>query len=354
MNLQNLILFNFLRDSLARPNLRISQSSAFRRMILESIDSRLSNNLNSPPRFVLKILRLLSKVNKPDKSYIRFILTRFFPWDPLRKFAPDVIDVFVLTHEKDLLILPYTLLALMESVGDQINSINVIAPLNSIEVIKNKTSNLSKYVPFNLITDEELFSRFESESTIKMSSVPKMEILKLICALQSQTGKTLVLDGDTLLLRRRTWVSGNSLVIPVAQEYLLRHINFNRNFFNLDSNVGLGFVTHHQLLIKSEVKRVIALIGGEEKLMQVFDNAYTNFSEKNNVFPSEWQLIGDWMYEKSDYKIFFVSFINLGMSRNHFAMDFLENPTIDQIRVLIEFIRRTKPFLGSLSFHAYK
>ena len=140
-----------------------------------------------------------------------------------------------------------------------------------------------------------------------------MEIIKIMAALKSSTRFALLVDGDTLLLRQRNWVSKNGIIVIVAQEYLKRQIRFNFKKHNLTENQGLGFVTHHQIVDRDLLFKFVSEYGGIHRLTKEFLDSFAHSENYTDIFPSEWQLFADLNLSLSARKVYLCKFANLGV-----------------------------------------
>ena len=339
-------------NRLFRPEYQTTRARNFLRFILEIIDKQDLNNaktLNNMSRLALKILK---KSPYAEKSKIRLVLTRLFPWDPLIKEKQSPIDVYILTHEKDIDILPYSIIGATEAVKSNLKNVYVVAPKQSEKRIKAIIEIL--YTEANYISDEEILNNYLGNLWTSFPAVPKMEILKICCALNSPTGTALIIDGDTVLLRSRVWSASNQQIAIVAQEYLRRHINFNKNKMGIDPKTGIGFVSHHGVVIKSILTDSISNNGGIGPFSSKFAESYKEFKNPQDDFPSEWQLISDLNISKNPYGTKLSKFSNYGISRNSTKFQLNHDARLNEVRNVIDSIRKECPKLGSISFHGYK
>lgn len=307
-----------------------------------------------PQNVLIKVLNLLSKRSDPDSSKLRLLVTRLFPWNPLSKVDSDLpsIDIYIFTHKKDLELLPFALSGALTSSSNPINTLNVVAPASlEIEILEvfQKFQFHSKF-----ISDESLFEKHLGQDGSTLPGVPKMEILKLLSALDSPSGISLLIDGDTWLLRKRTWVTVDARILILAQEYLKRHRLFNSEVLGIDTDKGLGFVSHHQLAEKRILQVWLAQVGGIEILAQKIVETYGSYNNSDLAFPSEWQLIGALTVHDVVKKTQIAKFSNYGISRDLLKWKMDDAHNSDDVENLLEKIRRSAPKLGSLSLHRYK
>lgn len=321
-----------------------------RRQILEFFDVHDVPLLNC---FAMKMLSHSSKSESRIISiYLRFILTRLFKFDPLEKFHPDTFSVAILVSAKDLLVLPYALYSLISLYSNSISSIYIVVPEDSFQKVQNRIEGMNFPLKIRYTTDEKILKKIcLPEKFLFRTTVAKMEFIKF--ALPSSLGEEnlLILDGDTIYLRGRTWKSGSNLTLMVAQEYMTEHIRFSQNYFSLKAKSGLGFVTHHSFFIREIIDDMAANSGGYGSLASALDEKISKgFS--TGEFPSEWQSYGDWVVEKSNLMPRFAKFSNLGMPRRYLPLN--PNANLIEIGAFLESVKKIVPKLGSLSLHDYK
>ena len=326
----------------------------FKRIILEKIDSSESLHTLRISRFARKSLGRLKNTDGKASIYVRNILSRLFPFDPLISLNQDRIRLYFLVAEKDLQILPYSIVAGLQSVTNIVDSIYIVCPLSVKHKAQESIAPLVESFAINLeiYTDEEILKKAKIESMDFTNSYSKMQVLK-ICLSYVSDKCTLIIDADTLLLRERNWVSNGIQISPISQEYQKGYNTFVAQVFRSNEITGLGFVTHHGLLNSEKMKGLVANCGGIEKLVQAIDAGIAKGWNLEFGFPSEWQLYGEYIFsQEANSQAIPAGFVNLGISRN--VLSLLDAPTYADCELLINRLRMVVPKLGSLSLHAYK
>jgi hypothetical protein len=324
-----------------------------RRWVLEKIELYAHSRINSAPKSWLISNRLLASYFGIFGVVARNVSTRLLPWDPLSKSNASTIDIFILTSSKDLSILPYSIFFATNSTSNAIGNLYVVAPSvleSEIRKLLGKTS-----IKYHFLSDESLVAEYLNDVNQGITGTPKMEILKYLCALKSKSGNALVIDGDTLLIRKRNWVSNETQIIPVAQEYLERHIDFSTQVIHKLNRSGLGFITHHQLIRKSFLIDMLNEAGGMDNLAIIFQQTFVDFKRgTSRAYPSEWQLYGDWLSTKYQTQVRYCLFSNIGMAREEFlAANSVFLTDLPGLHKLHERLNSIKG-LGSISLHSYK
>ena len=325
-----------------------------RRKFLETLDTFFSQRKCLPNKLPLRMLRLIRSYDGLVAFYFRSIITRTFKFDPFEKKNADPIAIAVLIAEKDIQILPYSIASTVQSVKNPITRIFVICPSSIDLEVSQIVNDIQESIPnvIHIYSDEEILNSSGLKHFKFSSSVAKMEILK-ICIPLTIIEDVLVIDGDTLLLRERNWLSSGVQISPIAQEYLLGHNIFACSLFGEQNRSGLGFVTHHGLFRSSITAKLVKEVGGMTALAESIDFGVKVGWNATSGFPSEWQLYGEYIFTRTP-KIEAIpsSFINLGISRS--IIPLVSKPSFVQCNSLVLELRELLPILGSLSLHGYK
>lgn len=340
--------------ALVQGELEISGFQLIRRFVLEFFDKQ-SLKRTKPSQLALTALRVLARLPSPEKSRLRFLLTRFLPFNPLKE-NPCSIEVFIFTSAKDLSILPLSIVGASDSHEGAISKITIVAPDSErveIELVIEKLELIG--IGLRYISDEVLLSDFAISSIEFVRGNIKMEIVKVLAGLTATEPCVLLIDGDTVLLRKRNWATTNQYLLMVAQEYSSTHINYDKLVIHNYEQQGLGFVTHHQLIKREVLKKLVESFGGVQVMADSFNNAASKYYYRGEqIFPSEWQLIGDFQYGTEHQNVVLANFSNLGMSRNKLDWMFDSMTELGEIESRLRWLRTEAAELGSISFHGYK
>jgi hypothetical protein len=299
-------------------------------------------------------LSALANHESTASLYPRHILSRLFPFDPLKNQYPTPISVALLTSDKDLGVLPFSIASLKYAATNPIISLSVICPSHSKQKVERILRKASYPTDFEIVvsTDEEILSNAGLGAIDFVSSVAKMETLKIVIGYQSRS-PILILDGDTLLLRPRNWISNSLQITPVSQEYFLGHKNFSERLLNHPIKTGWGYVTHHALFAPEQILHILEVVGGLGNLANEINSGIEKGWTLQPEFPSEWQLYGDSLFTSgSAIRAVPANFSNIGMNRKILGSTG-EASQADCI-TLLNRIKTAAPVLGSISFHDYK
>jgi hypothetical protein len=326
----------------------------FKRIMLEKIDKNefLHKTIfEEISKFILKIIRNSDGIYS---FYVRSILTRIFKFDPLQQKDPSPIELVLLVARKDIKILPYSIVSSLTGCANQILSLTIVSPSDIKTDVEKIVYRLSPSieVPVKLETDESVLNKNGLGEFTFATSASKMQTIKLCLPLYSSKD-LLIVDADTLLLRKRNWLSGETQISPVAQEYLLAYNTFTKNILEAKFVSGLGFVTHHGLLRGKVITKIIDDFGGIKKIASAVNTGIELNWNENFGSPSEWQLYGEYVSSTKTFcKSIPAGFSNLGISRRLIDLD--DFPSYQDCYKHVTLLRELIPELGSLSMHAYK
>lgn len=301
------------------------------------------------------LLRLIQlRYFRDNESIIRNLLTRTLPWDPLTDADDPALDIYCLVAEKDLELLKFTLPSLLSISKNPVRKIFIVAPDSLASQIDTICQQL--VFDYSLISDEYLLKTFSLDSKTFHYGHPKMLILKYLAALHSDLDNVLVVDGDTIFLKPRQWLTSDQKLIVVSQELHLFHLEYCSRFFGIDSRENLGFTTQSQVLSRSDIKDISEHIGGLTQLAKNFSEIYENFhtGRDQRFFPAEWQLACGWSDKFNEREATWGSYSNLSISRKIFFELMKKNEFSEYSSDCSEFLKSIVPNLGSISLHGYK
>jgi hypothetical protein len=170
------------------------------------------------------------------------------------------------------------------------------------------------------------------------------QLLKVQAVLNAESDAVLILDSDTVLLRKRPWfsVNGSQILMP-SMEYNAPYYFFLERL-NISRNVPkFTFISHHMLMqptILSQALDSCGLLNVNDLIEYICEN-----SDKSVQSPIciEYELYGQYLYESSSKGFFLERWSNLSISRHHAH-------TILRSRIA-RFVLRI--FYNSISFHSW-
>jgi hypothetical protein len=285
----------------------------------------------------------------------RIFLARFLPWDPLYPNHEETKSIFLLTTSKDLDVLQFSLASVMKNIAREGSAVTIVAPDTCGPLIRNLIRELSFPYPIRLKSDESILEEFGLDRSRFPTGHSLMQIIKFLCVLSSEDSHSIVLDGDTIFLRRRVWATRNRIVLVVPPEYQSSHVHFVERNFQQISHSKLGFTTQAQVMKKDWVQEMVEAVGGLESLVSTFTEAMTKFLTREDLqtFPCEWQFLGDWLLTHKKDSIELSSYLNISRSRVSILPPAGDSKSLEYLDAWVSEL--TKQFSGeaSISLHAY-
>lgn len=318
--------------------------------MLELIEKIAPESHNVLSTLALKAIKISSFEGRRESKYLNFVTTRLLPADPLRNGTKQ-IPTTIICAPKDLEILPYSIMSVKKNFSGT-EQLTVLVP----ETIKVDVQTILEHlnVEAKILVDEELMESYLGDKKLIIEKAARMQFLKLLSVIFLENKESLVVDGDTIYLKQRTWIAGKKISFPVSQEFLPRHTRFSRRRLGLLSNSGLGFITHHQVVCKDCVKEIILRTGGVESFARVIQAVFSKTENWHDEFPSEWQFLGDFMMESNMHEVVPVRFANIGIDRKVIKLEFGQELDATNILIELENLARLVPALYSISLHSYK
>ena len=324
-------------------------------VLLKFIDS-LSESLRLRLRpFVIGLLKIC--VFFPERFIFpfRILAARMLPWDPLKSNEEIPMSIFILATRKDLETLPYSIVSILKNISSTESTITIVSPQDCASDVVALLGKIDQENYVKVKTDESLIAQFGLLREHFPNGHSLMQILKFLCVLSGDLPTSIVLDGDTIFLRRRIWATQNRSVLVVPPEYQQSHVKFVRDRFPIISHSGLGFTTQAQVMRKSWVEEMFMSLGGFDFVLSSFtDSMSQNISNSNSKeFPCEWQVFGDWLMSFKHDAVEIGSYLNISGVRHEY--------TTSHSALSLEFLNKWVtdlgnriPSIASLSLHAYK
>ena len=205
---------------------------------------------------------------------IRALISLCQPIDPLSR-ARDLppIELVLPFVEKDLAALPVVAREAMKNIRNPLARITLITPRNAertgprfvLPDSQNTLDSLLAQLPnAHLVYDQDLLgpellerlnNRFGKGD--RNAGWVTQQLIKLSAARASGEVGALILDSDTILLSKKTWITRDKKqLLQIANEY---HSDFMRHvlmFFGVPKKHRLSFITHHQLMQPEIVQRM--------------------------------------------------------------------------------------------------
>jgi hypothetical protein len=140
---------------------------------------------------------------------------------------------------------------------------------------------------------------------VKVGGWHLQQVLKYALARSSSAAATLIVDADTVLIRRKTWLdSRGTQLVQFSEEFHQPYMNHFQAFFGLPKTLPVSFVSHHQLM-QSDVVR--DMFPTEQKLLDWLDYG----REDPSLKISEYETYGAYLLAKYPKRVAFGTWSNL-------------------------------------------
>lgn len=208
-------------------------------------------------RLALGCLSIVTAFSRllPQSLYVflRRILTALLVSDPLQREITGQIEVLIPCAAKDNTALQYCIEGAMRNLTG-VTRIVVATPASNAEEL----INIFRSLPLVHVVDESRFlpqsiqDFIAEEMPRQMRGWATQQAIKIWGALSSPSKATLVLDADTILLKKRTFLAENGRqVLLAAHEYHAPYIDQLRSHWpELSGKAPCSFVAHHQVFCK--------------------------------------------------------------------------------------------------------
>lgn len=201
----------------------------------------------------------------------------------------------------------------------------------------------AKVISENSLVPEHLTSALRSRFGWRAGWVLQ-QILKVECVKNSDFPGVLIIDSDTLLLNRRTWLNADSIQLLCASwEYNASYYHFLNKNGLVDISPKYTFVTHHMLMQPKFLIEALNLMGWNT--LELLVDYLINESNPNDDSPFciEYELYGQYMFKYHRDSISLQKWSNISVSPS----------LIDENLSLAKQVLKWKDNFFSISLHSY-
>lgn len=270
-----------------------------------------------------KILRLLlTRASiwarwKPN-ARVRPLLQTAFPINPLSSSRElPHIELIVPFVEKDIDVLAHCVRSAVSNIRNPLSRIRLVTPagpdaskpnFSSVESTETLKKILAEHPSSSIEFDQNLLGeealRRLRESGAKGWDIQQM--IKFAAVLTSESDACLILDSDTVLLAEKTWfLDSKKQLLQVANEYEERYMPLIREYFGLQKQFPMSFVTHHQLMQKEVVQEMFP--DGISSLTDWWETS----RRISGSHLSEFESYGSYLFERHPERVILGSWCNL-------------------------------------------
>lgn len=272
----------------------------------------LRSNYRALGRLGVGFFTLLDSRGREIPGFLRLVLDAIQPVDPLKN-APILpsIEIAIPFVLKDLEIVEDCVAHAIESSANPVKAVRVVTPYRTRDanptVLQDILHRLqqkfsSREIDFSVEFDEELLH----ESVIKKINQYDLsarykgwltaQLVKVSAALNSASDATLIVDSDTLLTHKRTWLdSSGTQILMIGQESRPAFWVFTTNFLGFGTRPRLSYITHHQLMQKDILQEIFPR--GPESLVAWIEAANPKDSDygQGGLAIAEYELYGAYL-----------------------------------------------------------
>lgn len=280
-------------------------------------------------------------VARPLPLRLRQVIELSQPADPLAACAElTPIDVIIPCHSKDMSTMELVLAGVQSSSRNPINEIRLFAPSAMV-------SHLRSVCPTAVVeSDEDILGEQLVNLVVKIVPPDRrgwiiQQLIKIVAAMTSRCDGSLILDADTVLLRKRTWLAkGGVQLLSVSADYHFPSVaQAERMWGGSVKYTGFSFVTHHQLMQND----ILRMMFGDAR--DGLANWLRMIDSTNAL--SEYYCYGTWVTRNARSRVRLAQWGNCPSRRSN-----LPNESLDASASLA-LLRSRFPHAYSVSFHSY-
>lgn len=256
------------------------------------------------------------------------------------------IEVLVLCKKSDFDLLPFVIRLALQNSLNPIESVRIVVPDHEVGFIKN----LNLELPRNAHSDIEFHadSRYISKHNIEIirRRLPDrlgwvaQQVIANVAIRESNSKNVLLVDADTLLLRKHVWIDGgNNQVLMPTEEYHRPYYDFLISQSGEYSHSGVSFVSHHMLYQVDVFRRIMENLGGIDYCLSQAIKWATDGEQ--SPFDLKYEPYSQYMYLRCREKVILQKWANISLQRPGNLKTFL---SLDKLDVLSK-------HYNSVSFH---
>lgn len=232
--------------------------------------------------------------------------------------AQSAIEVLFVATSKDFRTLGLAIQGVLETCGQEISKINIVVPDVDIELCETALadckSNLLQIISESSLVDKllikSLFSRFGTRGGWALQQVLKLEFVR-----KSKSLGVLVVDADTILLKKRNWLNsdGVQLLMP-SWEYHKPYYDFlnTLKIFGTQSTFTpkFSFVTHHMIMQPPIVQEIYNACDWNSPEELVHSLIVLSSKENESPFSIDYELYGHFLLENHSNRVVLTKWSN--------------------------------------------
>lgn len=232
-----------------------------------------------------------------DLSQIRY---------PLGETSKTSISIVIPCHPKDHALLSVVLEGLKRNCLNPITEIVIVSP-EPLQFEHFPETNI-RFVNDSQIVDSKLLEIINTNFPQSQFGWIFQQVLKIQTAMNfTRNDQILVIDSDTVISKRTLFIDGNRQILNITREYHRQYIKQYQNFTKSNFDIGLSFVTHHQLWQRD----ILEELWGGDRLYEWLSCADTSSTSSM----SEYHSYGSYIIQNHPKRFEFSQWANAELSR---------------------------------------
>jgi hypothetical protein len=294
--------------------------------ILHGLVSRGVRLGEKPSRFLWAalIVRDLMRLRKPNFTAIR----RFISVNCIKAITLDAksnlpsIEGLVVSTRKDFEVLALCIPSIVESSFNKITKITIIVPNSDLEECQILIANLKMLTPIEII-DEDMYLSHDLRSRIRNLFGNRygwvlQQLLTVEFVRRSQARGVLVVNSDTILLKKMVWLEEtNRQILMPSWEFNDPYYKFLESLSVYFVGITQSFISHHMLMQPSMFRQILSRIGIDsiEALLQKVET-HGDLSS-NSPICLEFEIYAQGLLAFSRDQAVITKWSNIGLSRKN-------------------------------------
>lgn len=261
--------------------------------------------------------------------------------------ANKTIELVVVSTSKDFDILFHSVTFALKAISRyRSGGVRIIVPGRDVEECRQVFDHLSNLV--TVVDESSLVSRSQfsvlTDGFGSRNTWVLQQLLKVQAVMESKSDAVLILDSDTVLLRKRAWFDsdGRQILMPTSE--------FNPPYYDFLNKLGISlaipkysFISHHMIMQPGVLREILENVGLAD-LDRLIEYCVEN-SDRSVQSPIciEYELYGQSLFNKNHDQFFIAPWSNATIPKKYSEL-------ILNSRVLKFILARS---FNSISFHSW-
>lgn len=279
------------------------------------------------------------------------MLEAILPVDPLASsVTAPTIEALIPCHRKDVALLSTVVAGVLTSSTNPVSRVRVVCSARDGDVVKRalEGGDRRKEAMVTIEHDDDvlgtaMMQRAGSTAPPHRRGWLVQQLVKFKAAATTPARATLVVDADTVLVGRRTWVTeSGSQILPTVREFHRPYAAHAQRVWGDDARpLPVSFVAHHMLLQRDVLQTML----GDDP-----DSGMCRWIDaldwKHQSAGSEYHSYGTWLLRNQPNRVALAQWANVGMAPP-------SNGRPGAVEAAITRVRARHPRALSISFHEW-